>query len=113
MSSCTLWGTFTLEVYAAAYHCGHTGSISALVYLTWVSVFGCNEIKNKYLRKAKTVILPTTYKREKLVIWFFETQAELPNLPNLPNSVKIKSPLNKSKFQFKIFISLWNVLNVK
>ena len=48
-------------------------------------------------------LLPYTFE-------FFETQAELANLPNLPkfpakfahlpNSVKIKSPLNTSKFKF-------------
>ena len=35
----------------------------------------------------------------------------LPNLSNLPNSVKIKSPLNISKL-FLNFISFWNVLIV-
>ena len=42
-------------------------------------------------------------------IEFFETQAEL---ANLPNSVKIKNPLNISKLNILIFISFWNVLNL-
>ena len=41
---------------------------------------------------------------------FFETQAELANLPNFPakfgkNSAKIKNPLNVSKFKINFFIS--------
>ena len=56
--------------------------------------------------------------------FFFETQAELANLPicliflphlfnlpNLPNSVKIKIPSNVSNFKITILNSFGNVLN--
>ena len=42
---------------------------------------------------------------------FSEIQAELTNLPILPNLAKIKNPLNVLKFKFSDFISFWNTLS--
>ena len=54
--------------------------------------------------------------------FFFETQAELvnfqicliflPNLANLPNSLKIKNPLNVSTFLFPVEMSLILIKNI-
>ena len=43
---------------------------------------------------------------------FSEIQAELANLPILPNFVKIKNPLNVLKFKFSKFISFLNTLTI-
>ena len=53
------------------------------------------------------------YERSTLHLsFFYEIQTELGNLPNLPNSVKIKMYLNVSKFKMKAFISFLNALNL-
>ena len=41
---------------------------------------------------------------------FSVIQADLTNLPILPNFVKIKNPLKVLKFNFSNFISFWNTL---
>ena len=46
---------------------------------------------------------------------FYKIQAELTNLrilPNLPNFVKIKNPLEVLKLKFSNFISFWNTLTL-
>ena len=58
------------------------------------------------------MVTPQWPYHEGTVLFYFETQAEMANLPNLPNSVKIKKPLNVSNFKIKIFISFVNVLNL-